>query len=361
MARSPFRHIGSVLIRKRPVHLTLFVTKRCNARCPFCFYLEDIHRHAAEDTQELDTAEYEKISLSAGNLLWLAFSGGEIFLREDLSEITRIFYRNNKPVIILLPTNGLMPEKIVSMTEEILKSCPESTVVVKLSIEGTEDVHNSIRGKGSFRKTMETFSQLKKLTAHYPNFELGINTVICSVNNGDMEKVIEYVNGIDGVKTHTISLARGDIRDERLKDIDPDRYAEVAERLASDHRHGKAPVYSFRGAKLKAAQDILQRKLIHETMKQRRQIIPCVAGRLSLVITENGDLFPCETFSMKMANVREAGYDISKILSSPKAQKVIGSVRRGECHCTHECYMMMSILFNPRMFPALLREYIKLL
>ena len=39
--------------------------------------------------------------------MWLAFSGGEIFLRSDLVEITRIFYKNNRPAIILLPTKGL--------------------------------------------------------------------------------------------------------------------------------------------------------------------------------------------------------------------------------------------------------------
>jgi radical SAM protein with 4Fe4S-binding SPASM domain len=360
MTYSPFRHIGSVILKNRPIHLTLFLTRHCNARCPFCFYLKDRHRNAVTDAQELDIGEIEKISQSAGNLLWLAFSGGEIFLREDLPDIAHIFYRNNKPSIILLPTNGLLTDRIASMTEDILRSCPKSTVVVKLSIEGTEEVHDSLRGSGSFTKTMDTFHRLRELIAGYPNFELGINTVICSANSDEMENVIEYINRLNGVKTHTISLARGDIMDEKLKEIAPGRYAEIAGRLAADHRKRKAPVYRFRGAKLKAAQDILQRRLILETMKQRRQVIPCVAGRLSIVITENGDLFPCETFSMKIANTREDGYDIRRILSSEKAQKVLGAIRRGECHCTHECYLMMSILFNPVMYPALMREYLRL-
>ena len=30
------------------------------------------------------------------------------------------------------------------------------------------------------------------------------------------------------------------------------------------------------------------------------------------------------------------------------------------CYCTHECYFMTNILFNPRLYPALAREYIQL-
>jgi hypothetical protein len=38
-----------------------------------------------------------------GRLLWLAFSGGEIFLLDDLVDIAKTFYGNNTPAIILLP------------------------------------------------------------------------------------------------------------------------------------------------------------------------------------------------------------------------------------------------------------------
>ena len=67
--------------------------------------------------------EIQKISKSLDSLLWLAFSGGEIYLRDDLVEISKVFYRNNRPAIILYPTNGLLPELIRDRTEEILRHC----------------------------------------------------------------------------------------------------------------------------------------------------------------------------------------------------------------------------------------------
>src|SRR5271157_5474924 len=126
---SPARHIGQIFRKTRPIHLTFFLTGRCNAQCPFCFYLKGGRR--GHSHVELTLNEIEKISHSLGSLLWLAFSGGEIYLRDDLVEISRVFYSNNKPAIMLYPTNGLLPDVIWSKTEQILKFCKKSVIAVK--------------------------------------------------------------------------------------------------------------------------------------------------------------------------------------------------------------------------------------
>jgi radical SAM protein with 4Fe4S-binding SPASM domain len=310
---------------------------------------------------ELSLNEIEKISLSMGKLLWLAFSGGEIFLRDDIVEITKVFYENNKPAIILFPTNGLLTNVIREKIETILNYCKKSTIVVKLSLEGSENVHDSIRGKnGSFQKTMQTYHALGELLDIYPNFDLGINTVFCSLNQDDMDELIEFVSGLDKIKTHTVSLIRGVVSDEALKDINIEKYRDTINNLASNLQSRISSIYRFKGAKLKAAQDILQRRMIYETMVQKRQLIPCYAGRLTLVLTESGDAYPCESFTMKLGNVRDNGYDIHKILKKTGNQNIINSIRDNGCFCTHECYLMTNILFNPRLYPKLLKEYLQL-
>jgi len=360
MSYSPFSHIGSILWKRRPIHLTLFLTSRCNSKCGFCFYRTDDHAEK-EGIAEISLKEIRKISGSMGRLLWLALSGGEIFLRNDLAEIVKVFYKQNSPSIILLPTNGLLTDLIKEKVEEVLRSCPQSTVAVKLSLDGDEDLHDRLRGvKGGFSKTLETYNALGGLLDKYPNFELGINTVFCSENQDRMDWIIGFVNGLDRIKTHTVSLMRDAFSDKEHKGIDMAKYYKTIETLALNSRERASAMYSFRGAGLKAAQDILQRGIIYETVQEQKQIIPCYAGRLNIVITEKGDLYPCESFSMKMGNVRQAGYNVNKILRDGPAQKVIGSIRSGRCYCTHECYMMTNILFNPRMYPELLKEYMKL-
>lgn len=357
---SPFRHIGSVFWKKEPIHLTVFLTQRCNSKCPFCFYIKN---NAANNLpNELTLTEIKKISSSLGNLLWLAFSGGEIFLRDDITEITKIFYERNRPSIILFPTNGLLTDIINKKIEAILRHCIKSTIVVKLSIEGTEQIHDSIRGKGSFQKTLQTYNILGELLKRYSNFELGINTVFCSANQDNMDEIIEFVSKLDKIKTHTVSLIRGNVPDVRLKNIDIEKYHRTIKQLEWALINKKTPTYHFRGARLKAAQDIIQRHFIYETMAQQRQLIPCYAGRLNLVLTETGDVYPCESFTpeMRMGNVREEGHDLKRVLMDKQANRVIRSIQDSSCFCTHECYLMTNILFNLRLYPKLIRKYLYL-
>jgi len=88
---SPLRHIPSIVWKRQPIQLTFFVTRKCNASCPFCFYLKSSDK-PQDTTAELSLQEIENISQSMGDLLWLAFSGGEIYLRKDLVEISKVFY-----------------------------------------------------------------------------------------------------------------------------------------------------------------------------------------------------------------------------------------------------------------------------
>lgn len=358
MNYTPLRHISSVFWKQDPIQLTFFLTRKCNARCPFCFYLS---RKADQPAPELTLNEIEKVSASLGNLLWLAFSGGEIFLREDLVEITAAFYERNKPSIILLPTNGLLPDTIRDKTEAILKYCTKSTVAVKLSLDGPADVHDRLRGvPGAFQKTLETYEKLRPLLDKYKNFELGINTVFCAANQEQMDELIPFVKGLDGLGVHTVSLVRGKVAREELKNVDMALYHRTIEKLEAAMKESRKVRYRFFGARLKAAQDILQRRLIHDTMREKKRLLPCYAGKLTLVMTEAGDLYPCEAFTGRMGNVREWGYDIKKLLTGDDAQAALGAVRQSGCYCTHECSMMMNILFNPRMYPSLLREYLTL-
>ncbi len=355
MFYSPFRHIGSVLWKKDPIQLTFFLTRRCNAGCSFCFYLSG-HNNRSETDPELSLDEIEKISASMGKLLWLAYSGGEIFLRDDIDEITRIFYEKNMPAIILFPTNGLLTEIIKDKIETILNLCRKSTIVVKLTLDGMEGRHDSIRGKGSFQETMRTYVALGELLDRYANFEMGINTVFCSANQDSMDEIIDFVNRLDKIKTHTVSLIRGN----GLKHIDIEKYRKTIDRMALNLQKKISGIYRFKGGRLKAAQDILQRRLIYETGTQKRKLISCYAGRLNLVLTEAGDLYTCESFNMKLGNVRDDGYDIKRVLKSKQARSMISSIQDKGCFCTHECYLMTNILFSPVMYPKLFKQYLLL-
>jgi len=392
---SPLRHLPALFIKRQPIQLTFFLTRRCNARCPYCFYLEnkddnnnddenininninninanDINVNNISDknnkqksnkkqfkTEELSLQEIQRISKSLGKLLWLAFSGGEIYLRKDLVEISQLFYQQNKPVIMLYPTNGLMPELIKQRTEQILMQCPNSVIAVKLSIDELDEAHDRLRNTPhSFSKTLATYFQLAPLLARYPNFELGVNTVFCSENQNNMDAIIDFVSTLEYVQTHTISMVRGNLNHDHYKRVDYEKYTHAVERLAKNIKQTKSGTYHFKGAKLKAAQDVLQHKLIHRTLTEQRRQIPCYAGRTNLVLSETGEVYPCEMLTESFGNVRDHDYDLRKVIQTEEARENIASIKSGQCFCSHECYFMTNILLNPAMYPALAKSYL---
>lgn len=353
---SPLRYAGHILWKRRPVQLTFFVTKRCNANCPFCFYPRK-NGTQPPDEPELSLREVEKLAPSLGSLLWLAFSGGEPFMREDIVDLSRIFYKHCKPSIMLISTNGLMREVVAERTEEILRDCPRSTVVVKLSLDGVGAAHDALRGlPGSFDKVMRTYGLLGELTEKYSNFELGVNTVFCPQNENEMAEIFEFTRGLKKLRTHTLSLMRGETCESEPKALDLKKYREAAGMLEAEIKGRARNGYRFFGARLKSAQDILQRRYIYETVSARKRLIPCYAGALNLVLTETGDVYPCEMLGRRMGSVRETDYDLRELVRSDEARSVLGRIRANGCHCSHECYFMTNILFNPKQYPALLRE-----
>src|SRR5512135_1713176 len=70
--------------------IIFFVTSACNLRCSHCFYWQNLNRQ-----EDLRLEEIEKISLNLPSFSRLLISGGEPFLRKELPDIIRLFYKNN--------------------------------------------------------------------------------------------------------------------------------------------------------------------------------------------------------------------------------------------------------------------------
>ena len=260
---------------------------------------------------------------------------------------------------MLFPTKGLMPALIRDRIESILTSCPKSVVVVKLSLDDLHERHDLLRNTPhSFDKTLKTYEYLSPLLAKYPNFELGVNTVFCSENQHRMNNIIDFVKTLENINTHTISMVRGSLKDPHYQqNLDYDKYAQAVDRLAKDMRESSNNRYRFNGSGIKAAQDVIQRRLIHQTLVEQKRQIPCYAGRTNLVLTESGEVHPCEILSDSFGNVRNYNYDIAKIMDSPPARESISAIDAESCYCTHECNLMTNILLNPKLMPTLAREY----
>jgi MoaA/NifB/PqqE/SkfB family radical SAM enzyme len=161
--------------RLLPLNLTVSVTNSCNSRCSTC-------RIHTKDTPEMTLDEYDRVFRSLGKSpYWVTISGGEPFLRKDISEILRKVVDYCRPRIITLATNGILTDRIVNEIDKIAGNSPRLRLIVNVSIDGIGDEHDQIRNvKDGYRKAVETFHGLKQLNA--PNLAVGIHTVISNFN-----------------------------------------------------------------------------------------------------------------------------------------------------------------------------------
>ena len=349
-----------------PLYFVLFVTKNCNARCGHCL-LGSHERH----TGELTIDEIEKVSRSMDDMIFFTPTGGEPFLRKDLPEIVKIFHKNNHAPNVGIPTNGSLVSRVVDGTREMLDACPDLDLHIDISIDGVGEDHDRFRGfKGLFDRAIRTYRELRVLEEHYKNFSACIQIAVSAYNHEKLNELYDYLKTYVGVNTVFTLLLRGGPKDPAAKytpPIDPqanqfniDNYLDFHYRLERDNKarelsgYYKLPFGDFINAKR-----IIRPKLITQMVKERRFVIPCYAGTLGGNMFSNGDVLACELMGQGqiLGNVRDCNYDFKKIWHSQKANEVRAWISNTKCYCTYECFMTVNILFNPLMYPVILKEW----
>jgi len=335
-----FRTIGHPI--KMPLNVTLSVTYACNARCKTC----NIWKRKAKD---LSLEELEMVFRSLGKApYWFTISGGEPFLRKDIADICRSIYTNCKPGIINIPTNGLLCDVIPDKVRDIVESCPQTNIVINLSLDGVGSDHDDIRGvPGNWEKAMKTYYALRKLD--YPNFELGIHSVLSTYNVDSLPRIYEYV--MTELKPDSYIT---EIAEERVElgtigaNITPslEEYARAIDFLSE-----KIKQHEFSGlSKITEAFRIQYYSLVKEILQRKRQIIPCYAGFASAQIAPDGDVWMCCITAEPIGNLRHVGYDFGKVWFSSKANELRRRIKSNECYCPMANASYTNMLHH---FPAL--------
>ena len=339
-----------------PLHLTFFVTARCNAVCKHCFYHDSLNQGQTDLTLE----EIDKIASSMKRALWIAFTGGEPFLRKDLPEFAKILHDRLSPVTLSINTNGIQTDEIVDAAERLVKNCPNTFVGILCSLDGLQETHDRIRGvPRNFVRTVETFRRLKKLRERLPNLGVGISTCFCAWNQDEMDEMYDYVVNDLMPDNWDLSFVRGKPMEPAIGVADVAKYRRIKAKLEQAFATGKLNYYeNMPLARFVHAKERLSTKTVLKTIDTGQFQVPCYAGALSAVISEEGDVYACEMLSNKIGNLREAGYDLTKLWEGERAQSMRSFIRDTKCFCTHECNMSINLLFNPAVYPKIAKEMV---
>lgn len=90
----------------RPSFCTYLVCNRCNARCGMCDSWKNVRGY------ELTAREVGVVFGKVGRLDVVRLTGGEPFLRDDLTEVAASVLEASHPAVLHVTTNGSFPQRV---------------------------------------------------------------------------------------------------------------------------------------------------------------------------------------------------------------------------------------------------------
>lgn len=211
----------------KPEKITIEITNRCNLSCEMC-YLAGANRKKL--TNKLDSflsfELFKKIideisesftSVKKEKPFSLILTGGEVFLHPDILKM--LDYIEEKKIGVTIFTNGTLIN--LNLASEIVKRNP---VALMFSIDGPEEIHDQIRGIGSFKKTCAAINllqeQKERLNLKHP--KIFVNTLINDLNINYLEDFIHICKKlrIDGLSFSHIQWSNTNSTKIALKELE---------------------------------------------------------------------------------------------------------------------------------------------
>jgi radical SAM protein with 4Fe4S-binding SPASM domain len=273
----------------------LHLTERCNLRCKHCY-------QTGRNVDEMSLVEVREVVKEISDTLneWrdaygIDFSpsfnvtGGEPFLRGDLFEI--LFEIEDRGFDIYLLTNGILIDKRKAKGLFNL-----GVKGVQISVEGPKEIHESIRGKGSYAASMKGVKNLLD-----EGLKVSLNVTLSSINAGSFMDIVDLALNM-GV--HRLGFSRlvpsgrgaGMLQEMLSTDTVKDLYKKIFSLETGNLQIVTGdPVASQSVAK--DADDIGD--------------IPsggCAAGVSGLTILPDGTIVPCRRLYIPIGNIRRDSF-----------------------------------------------------
>ena len=163
----------------KPLSAGLLINTDCNLNCPFCFIEKNTRDYKKLTEQEI----YGMIDeLAEWGVMQFTVSGGEPLLDPLIFKV--LSYAKSRGMITGFTTNGTLLNS--RNIEEIRKAKVDR---VSISIDGPEEHHDRLRGKGVYGKVIKNLELIKKLA---PEIKLRINTVVFDHNIDHLVEMFEF-------------------------------------------------------------------------------------------------------------------------------------------------------------------------
>lgn len=319
----------------RPYQLNWIVTERCNLRCNTCHIW-------TSPRADLSLDEIRAFFSRSSHFSWVSLSGGEIFLRPDLAGIFETVLSSCSCLALLhFPTNGFLTERILAVTREVLAMRPPR-LVITVSVDGPPALHDALRGvPGSFERALETFVRLRELRGCRTVLGMTLSGRNLGVLGETLKAVRRAVPAATFRDLHLNLAQRSDHYYKNPDLVPPPREALAAELWAARRLRGLP----------RDLLGLVERRYLSLAVRYLatgRSPVPCRALVATCFLAADGTVYPCVTWDAPLGSLRETGYDLAAIWSSPAAVAAREAIARDSCPgCWTPCEAVPALAAHP--------------
>lgn len=293
----------------------------CNLRCAHC-YQRGYHYEDLSLENLMQIGNQITFALKKWNMLGrISLTGGEPFLSPHILTLVKFLEKSNEIKQFDILTNGTcITEKHIT---ELVKS--KKLHQIQISLDGpTEEMHDSVRGQGTFSKVLETIKKLQN-----NNIEVSIMFTLMRQNKDYALDIIDFAEKFN---VNAVTIER----------VTPCGHSNLSDILTKEEIKTIYEKITLRANKINS--DLIVRRLrplwintAHLDCTNNEKIGGfCPVGLTSLAILWDGTVLPCRRLEIPIGNILKDGifkiwYD-SDILWRIRDKNNL----RGKCHgCTN--------------------------
>lgn len=270
----------SLIKSKKPNKIFFAITNRCNMKCPFCF------SRAGNEYHDLSKDIIQKIifQLVEKKIFAVTITGGEPLMRSDFEELVDCFAPWQ---ILSLNTNATLIDKYKA------KYISQRFHSIMVSLDGPPDIHDSIRGKGSFEKAIQGIHYL--MNEGKGSSGVFVNCTVTNQNKDVLDDVVKIALQCNIARINFGEcLAAGrnlNGESDQLNVSDKINIAEMIKTLAQQY-NGQIAVTT----------DYFNSYLTDFEPEVAAKVLSCGAGVTSAAILYTGQMVPCTLLGEEVAS-----------------------------------------------------------
>lgn len=270
---------------RTPLTISYLSTYQCNQKCQYCDWTK-MNLHCLQTSQAIKLIQ----DFKKNGVVKLGFAGGESLCREDIDVLLQCSHECG--LITSVSSNGREISKHINAIVKYVD-------VVQISLDGPENIHDELRGVGSYKYAIQSIQLLRN---HH--VDVIVNMVLTKKN-------IQYIN-------YVIKIA------ERYKCkvlFQPVFYYDISESAAniqtlkpSYHEMYNAIEYLIQKKRTSKSisNSIIFLKYVQDTW-ERKKAVKCYANTLFCAIDPLGHIHPCcfDNISCHDANAATLGFKLA--------------------------------------------------